>query len=52
MIYIEDNFLQKELIKRYVNRQKRLSRDKTPGKSFWVKEPHESFIDYMVNRIS
>ena len=52
MIYIEDNFLEKELLDTLLLDNRDYQEVKTPGKSFWVKEPHSLLVDYMVNKIS
>ena len=52
MIYIEDNFLEKELLETILLDKRDYQEVKTPGKSFWVKEPSELLVDYMVNKIS
>ena len=52
MIYIKDNFLDKELFE-FVNKDlKQFKEVQTPGKKFWVIEPSEAFIDYITQRIS
>tara|TARA_B110000971_G_scaffold58472_1_gene59630 strand:+ start:18 stop:605 length:588 start_codon:yes stop_codon:yes gene_type:complete len=52
MIYIKDNFLDKELFD-FVNKDlKQFKEVQTPGKKFWVIEPSEAFIDYITQRIS
>ena len=52
MIYIKDNFLDKELFE-FINKDlKQFKEVQTPGKKFWVIEPSEAFIDYITQRIS
>jgi len=47
MIYIKDNFLDKELFD-FVNKDlKQFKEVQTPGKKFWVIEPSKAFIDYI-----
>lgn len=52
MIYIKDNFLDKELFD-FVNKDlKQFKEVHTPGKKFWVIEPSKAFIDYITRRLS
>lgn len=52
MIYIKDNFLDKELFD-FVNKDlKQFKEVQTPGKKFWVIEPSKAFIDYITRRLS
>ena len=52
MIYIKDNFLDKELFD-FVNKDlKQFKEVQTPGKKFWVIEPSKAFIDYITQRLS
>ena len=52
MIYIEDDFLEKELLDTLLLDKRDYQEVKTPGKSFWVKEPHSLLVDYMISKIS
>jgi hypothetical protein len=52
MIYIKDNFLDKTLFDTVSKDLKEFKEVQTPGKKFWVIEPSEAFIKYMVTRIS
>ena len=52
MIYIKDDFLPIKLANAIVKDVKPYKKINTPGKSFWIKEPNEMFIDYMEKRIS
>ena len=52
MIYIKDDFLDKELFEFISKDLKEFKEVQTPGKKFWVIEPSKAFIDYMVKRIS
>ena len=51
MIYIKDNFLPKSLFKELLNYCDKFKEIKTPGKSFWVKELPEEFINYVKNSL-
>ena len=51
MIYIKDNFLPKSLFKELLNYCDEFKEVKTPGKSFWVKELPEEFINYIKNSL-
>ena len=52
MIYIKDNFLPKNLLNAIISDKNKYNEHKTPGKSFWVKEPSSMFIEYISNKIS
>jgi len=52
MIYIEDNFLPKELLDRVLEDKSNYEEFVTPGKSFWVKRPSIDFITWVCGRIS
>ena len=52
MIYIKDDFLPHNLLNAILKDKEKYKEHKTPGKSFWVKEPSLMFIDYISNRIS
>ena len=54
MIYVLDNFLEKEELKSIQNmlNSNEYIEHKTPGKSFWVQEAEPSFIDNILNRLS
>ena len=54
MIYFIDNFLEKDLFKQTLNE---LNKDtyfeyKTPGKSFWIQEADQKFINHVLNKLS
>ena len=51
MIYLKDNFLPKSLFKELLNYCDEFKEVKTPGKSFWVKELPEEFINYIKNSL-
>ena len=52
MIYIKDDFLDIDIING-LNNDKNVFQDvKTPGKSFWVKMPSDSFIEIVCDKIS
>jgi hypothetical protein len=51
MIYIKDNFLPESLFKELLNYCDKFKEIKTPGKSFWVKELPEEFINYVKNSL-
>ena len=52
MIYIKDNFLDKELFELLNKNLNNFKEIKTPGKSFWVQEPDKDFIKYVVAKLS
>ena len=52
MIYIKDNFLDKELFKLLNKNLIDFKEVKTPDKSFWVIEPDENIIKYIITKIS
>ena len=52
MIYIKDNFLEPDLLEIILKDKREYLEVETPGKSFWVKEPSKSLVDYMVDKIS
>ena len=52
MIYIKDNFIDKELFELLNKNLNNFKEVKTPKKSFWVIEPEKSFIKYMVAKLS
>ena len=52
MIYIKDNFLDKELFDFDNKDLKQFKEVQTPGKKFWVIEPSKAFIDYITRRLS
>ena len=52
MIYIKDDFLEQRLLDAILLDKREYQEVKTPGKSFWVKEPSSLLVDYMVNKIS
>tara|TARA_R110000744_G_scaffold375312_1_gene488687 strand:- start:339 stop:1046 length:708 start_codon:yes stop_codon:yes gene_type:complete len=52
MIYIKDNFLEPDLLETILKDKREYLEVETPGKSFWVKEPSNIFVDYMVAKIS
>ena len=47
MIYIQDNFLPKQLHKELVEYCDKFDEVETPGKSFWVKELPSELIHYI-----
>tara|TARA_R100001224_G_C3952997_1_gene126399 strand:+ start:115 stop:678 length:564 start_codon:yes stop_codon:yes gene_type:complete len=47
MIYVKDNFLNKQLFKELKAYSKDFKKVKTPGKSFWVRTLPQEFIDYL-----
>ena len=47
MIYIKDNFLPNNLYKDLLNYCDEFKEVKTPGKSFWIKNLPEEFINYI-----
>jgi len=51
MIYIIDDFLDKEILKVVTKDLKGFEKVDTPGKSFWVKNPSSAFVDYIVKRL-
>ena len=54
MIYLIDNFLNKELFKETVNylNNNSYNEHKTPGKSFWVQEAKPEFINNIIKTLS
>jgi hypothetical protein len=52
MIYIEDDFLDIDLINKINNDSEEFREVKTPGKSFWVKMPTEEFVELVCTKIS
>ena len=52
MIYIKDNFLDKELFNLLNEKLIDFKEVKTPNKSFWVIEPEENFLKYIITKIS
>ncbi len=52
MIYIEDDFLDINLINYLNNDKNDFQEVKTPGKSFWVKIPSENFIELVCDKVS
>ena len=52
MIYIKDNFLDKELFNLVNEKLIDFKEVKTPNKSFWVIEPEENFLKYIITKIS
>ena len=54
MIYLIDNFLDKNLFKKTVNElnNNNYNEFKTPGKSFWVQEAKQEFIDNILQTLS
>jgi len=52
VIYIKDNFLPSNLLKSIIEDKNEYNEHKTPGKSFWVKEPSSMFVEYISNKIS
>mgnify|MGYP003627762388 CR=1 FL=1 len=52
MIYIKDDFLDKELFNLLNKDLNNFSKVDTPGKSFWVKEPDVEFVKYMEAKLS
>jgi len=51
MIYIIDDFLDKEILKIVTKDLKDFEEVDTGDKSFWVKNPSKEFIDYIVQRL-
>jgi len=51
MIYIVDNFLDKQVLDFVTKDLNSFKKVDTPGKSFWVKEATTAFIDYIVQRL-
>ena len=51
MIYIKDDFLPTPLYKELVNFCDEFKEVKTPGKSFWIKEPSPEFIAHFEDRL-
>ena len=52
MIYIKDDFLDKELFDLLNKDLNNFSKVDTPGKSFWVKEPDKDFVKYVTAKLS
>ena len=52
MIYIEDDFLDINLISYIENEESEFQKVDTPGKSFWIKVPSNDFIELVCNKIS
>ena len=52
MIYIEDDFLDVNLISYLNNEESEFQEVKTPGKSFWVKIPSNDFMELVCDKIS
>ena len=54
MIYLIDNFLNKELFKETVNylNNNSYNEHKTPGKSFWVQEAKPKFVNSVIKTLS
>jgi hypothetical protein len=52
MIYIEDDFLDVDLINSLNNDKDEFQKVKTPGKSFWVKMPSDNFVELICEKIS
>ena len=52
MIYIIDDFLDKELLNRVTNSLKDFKKVITKEKDFWVITPSDKFINYMAKRLS
>lgn len=54
MVYLIDNFLDKSLFKETVDYLSGNSYNeyKTPGKSFWVQEAKQEFIEYVLKKLS
>jgi hypothetical protein len=52
MIYIKDNFLDKELFELLNKNLNNFTKVETPGKNFWVKEPDKDFIKYVTAKLS
>jgi len=51
MIYIIDNFLSKKTFKIIKENAVDFKEVKTPGKSFWVKEPSKELIAHFEDRL-
>ncbi len=51
MIYIVDDFLPKNLFKELLTYCDEFEEFKTPGKSFWIKELPDDFVDFFKNKI-
>jgi len=51
MIYIIDDFLSKKTFEIVRNNKEDFKEVKTPGKSFWVKEPSAEFIAHFEDRL-
>ena len=52
MIYIEDDFLDINLINYLNNDKTDFQEIKTPGKSFWVKKPTKNFVELVCEKLS
>ena len=52
MIYVKDNFLDKELFELLNKNLNNFKEVKTPGRSFWVQEPDKDFVKYVVAKLS
>ena len=52
MIYIEDNFLNTDLIDSFNEDKTDFQEIQTPGKSFWVKKPSEEFDEFVCHKLS
>jgi hypothetical protein len=52
MIYIEDDFLDADIINSLNNDKEEFQEVKTPGKSFWVKMPSDKFTELVCSKIS
>jgi hypothetical protein len=52
MIYIEDDFLDINIIKSLNNDKNVFQEVKTPGKSFWIKMPSDKFVEIVCEKIS
>mgnify|MGYP001158761356 FL=1 len=52
MIYIKDNFLPKNIMNLYDKDKSSFQKVDTPGKSFWVKETSEVFVDFISYKIA
>jgi len=52
MIYIKDDFLDKDLIDKLNRDKSSFQKVDTPGKSFWVKLPSDDFLQLVCDKIS
>ena len=52
MIYIKDNFLDKELFKLLNKTLNNFTKVEMPGKNFWVKEPDKDLVKYITTKLS